>query len=64
MKSLIGVLLLALLSTAATAETIAIVGGKVHTVGPQGTVDNGTVLIVDGRIAAVGDDDDDGGPTE
>lgn len=38
------------------AETTAIVGGKVHTVGPQGTVENGTVLIVDGRIAAVGAD--------
>ena len=38
------------------AGTTAIVGGKVHTVGPQGTIDNGTVLIIDGRIAAVGDD--------
>jgi imidazolonepropionase-like amidohydrolase len=42
----------------AAAATTAIVGGKVHTVGPQGTIDNGTVLIVDGRIAAVGDDVD------
>ena len=40
----------------AWAGTVAIVGGKVHTVGPQGTIDVGTVLIVDGRIAAVGDD--------
>lgn len=40
----------------ATAATTAIVGGKIYTVGPQGTIENGTVLIVDGRIAAVGDD--------
>jgi imidazolonepropionase-like amidohydrolase len=40
----------------AHAETTAIVGGKVHTVGPQGTIEGGTVLIVDGRIAAVGTD--------
>jgi imidazolonepropionase-like amidohydrolase len=38
------------------AGTTAITGGKIHTVGPQGTIDNGTILIVDGRIAAVGDD--------
>ena len=38
------------------AGTTAIVGGKVHTVGPQGTIENGTVLVIDGRIAAVGDD--------
>lgn len=42
--------------TPALADTTAIVGGKIHTVGPQGTIENGTVLIVDGRIAAVGDD--------
>ena len=38
----------------AQAESIAIVGGKVHTVGPQGVVENGTVIIREGRIAAVG----------
>ena len=42
------------LSISAGAQTTAIVGGKIHTVGPQGTIDEGTVLIVDGRIAAVG----------
>lgn len=42
----------------AAADTTAIVGGKVHTVGPMGTVENATVLIIDGRIAAVGDDVD------
>ena len=44
------------LAANAPAATTAIVGGKVVTVGPQGTIENGTVLIVDGRIAAVGDD--------
>lgn len=49
--------LVAILCAAPTlADTTAIVGGKVHTVGPQGTIENGTVLIVDGRITAVGDD--------
>ena len=37
-----------------SAETIAITGGKLETMGPAGTVPNGTVLIVDGRISAVG----------
>jgi imidazolonepropionase-like amidohydrolase len=56
MRELTLILALVLFATTGLAETIAIVGGKVHTVGPQGTIDNGTVLIVDGRIAAVGDD--------
>lgn len=38
----------------AAAETIAVVGGTVHTMGPQGTIERGTVLVRDGRIAAVG----------
>ncbi len=46
------------LALPAAADTTAIVGGKVHTVGPMGTMDNATVLIVDGRIAAVGEDVD------
>jgi imidazolonepropionase-like amidohydrolase len=36
------------------AETIAIVGGTVHTLGPQGTIERGTVVVRDGKIAAVG----------
>ena len=43
-----------LLAVPAIAETTAIVGGTVHTVGPQGTIENATILIVDGRIRAVG----------
>jgi imidazolonepropionase-like amidohydrolase len=56
MNRFITLLALAIFAAPAPAATIAIVGGKVHTVGPQGTIDNGTVLIVDGRIAAVGED--------
>ena len=36
------------------AETIAIVGGTVHTLGPPGTIEGGTVVIEDGKIRAVG----------
>ncbi len=49
-------LLAVCLATPTFASTTAIVGGKIHTIGPLGTIENGTVLIVDGRIAAVGDD--------
>ena len=51
----LGITLLAL-ALPTSAATTAIVNGKIHTVGPQGTIENGTVLIVDGRIAAVGAD--------
>ena len=43
-----------LFGSAATAQTTAIVGGTVHTVGPAGTVEDATVLIEDGIITAVG----------
>lgn len=36
------------------AETLVLTGGTIHTMGPAGTIENGTVVIVDGRIAAVG----------
>jgi len=50
-----GVFLVALtIATGGQAATTVIVGAKVHTVGPQGTLDNATVLIENGRIAAVG----------
>jgi imidazolonepropionase-like amidohydrolase len=38
---------------AANAQTIAITGGKVYTVSGA-TIDNGTVVIRDGKITAVG----------
>jgi len=36
------------------ADTTAIVGGKIHTVGSQGTLENATIIIQDGVITAVG----------
>jgi len=41
---------------AAAGNVTAIVGGTVLTVGPQGTLEKSTVLIKDGKIAAVGKD--------
>ncbi len=38
----------------ATAETVAITGATIHTMGPQGTIQNGTVVIENGKIRAVG----------
>ena len=46
--------LLALAAAAASAQTTAITGATVHTVGPEGTLENATIIINDGRIAAVG----------
>ena len=40
--------------TAANAGTLAIVGGTVETASPAGRIPDGTVLIRDGRIVAVG----------
>jgi imidazolonepropionase-like amidohydrolase len=44
------------LAGAAGAETVAIVGGTVHTVGSAGKIEGGTVLIEDGKVRAVGRD--------
>ena len=41
-------------SAAARAETVAITGATIHTLGPQGTIQNGIVVIENGRIRAVG----------
>ncbi len=45
-----------LLAPPAAAETVAIVGGTVHTLGPAGTVAGATVVIADGKVVAVGRD--------
>lgn len=42
------------ISGVALAQTTAITGAQIHTVGPAGTLENATILIVDGRIGAVG----------
>jgi len=53
---LLSLLVLAALSWAlpAAAETVVITGATIHTLGPQGTIQNGTLVIEDGRIRAVG----------
>ncbi|HET6629579.1 MAG TPA: amidohydrolase family protein [Woeseiaceae bacterium] len=51
---LLAVALAALIPAAALAEVTAITGASIHTVGPAGTIENGTVLFEDGRIVAVG----------
>lgn len=45
---------LTLLASVSLAATTAIVGATVHTVGPRGTIENATIVIVDERITAVG----------
>jgi imidazolonepropionase-like amidohydrolase len=54
MNRLILLALSLLLATTAFSQTTAIVGGKVHTVGPKGTINDATIIIVDGKIRAVG----------
>ena len=60
MKTVTVLLILAAASAALPvhAQTIAFVGGTVHTAGPAGTLENATVLIEDGRITSVGPDPD------
>lgn len=51
----LGLVLVAVVAMAVVrAETIAITGGTVHTLGPQGSMFGASVLIRDGKIAAVG----------
>lgn len=47
-------LLLGAAPLAVSAETIAITNAKIETVGPAGEIASGTVVIKDGKIAAVG----------
>ena len=55
-KALGIVALAAALAPVAHAEVVAITGGTVHTMGPAGTIEGGTVLLEDGRIREVGRD--------
>lgn len=43
-----------LVSDSVAAVTLAIVGGRVHSISSMGVIEKGTVLIEEGRIAAVG----------
>jgi len=54
MRTLAALLLVAALATPAAAETVLINNGRVVTNGTGGIIENGDVLIVDGRISAVG----------
>lgn len=55
MKRAAAIVLALMCSTGAVgAETIAIVGGTVHTVANPQPIENGTVVVRDGRIVAVG----------
>lgn len=56
MKTLLKILLLSVpfVAAGAYAQSGAIVGATVHTVGPQGTIENATVVFEDGVITAVG----------
>lgn len=51
-----GIAILACATVASATTTYAITGGTVHTLGAAGTIEHGTVLIRDGKIAAVGSD--------
>ena len=53
MSRLVVCVLMLGLSAAAHAETLAVVGGTVHTAGPAGTIENATVIIDGGRIVSV-----------
>lgn len=53
MRHVVGFLALVILSASSMAENIAIVGGKVITMGQKGTLENSTVLLSDGVVEAV-----------
>jgi imidazolonepropionase-like amidohydrolase len=53
-QALVGASALALLATAAQAETVAITHAHILTAGPAGEIADGTVVIQGGKIAAVG----------
>lgn len=52
----LGLLILTLIALPGTAQPIAIENATVHTLGPDGSLEGATVLIEDGKIAAVGRD--------
>jgi imidazolonepropionase-like amidohydrolase len=58
MRKIIGVMAVVLMGLGvalpAGAEVIAIMHAKAYTAGPEGTVENATILVEDGRIKAIG----------
>jgi len=58
MKHMLLSLTVLLVSHVAYAEQIAVVGGTVHTLGPDGVIENGVVLISDGKVESVTADGD------
>jgi len=54
-KALVG-LITVLMAANAAAQTTAITGATAHTMGPQGTVENATIIIEDGRFVSVSAD--------
>lgn len=55
MRHLIGFIVLLILSAPSIAQNIAIVGGKIFTMGQQGTVENGTILLKNGVVESISD---------
>ena len=53
-KTTIAILLF--LSAVSSAETILIKNAKIHTLGAQGSFNNGAILIIDGKISTIGTD--------
>ena len=51
---LLGCAAAAALSAPAAAETIAITNARIHTLGSAGDIASGTLVLRDGRVAAVG----------
>ncbi|MDH3589031.1 MAG: amidohydrolase family protein [Gammaproteobacteria bacterium] len=49
-------LLSVLLVSAATAEVLLVTDVTIHTMGARGTIDNGSLLIEDGMVVAIGND--------
>ncbi len=47
-------LLLTVSGGSAVAQSVAIVGAKIHTAGPNGTIENATIVSVNGKITGVG----------
>lgn len=54
LKAAVAAAALALSAGAAFAQTVAITGGRVVTMGSAGEIPNGTVVVRDGKIVAVG----------